>query len=753
MKTQVKFNTVMSLALLPMAVLAADSSTFPTPNGDLSSNGDDGWKGNKPAADAIVVIDQPGDYTVSSDVAFGTIKADVNGVKITNAGTVTLNPAAGQMFNGPSVQNATTTLKGGTWKSTAGARWWVAGVGWDGDTTVGNGYTLVLDGAAVSTTGNGQISKYHSNISLVLTNGASFAVASGSGKDFRFLRDSGSGSKLDVGPGCTVTIPGTIYSDTGSGFAGVRTDVLVDIHGAGAVFNGGSYLSSGCGGTHNCWRVRDGGKLLAANGTFHLGSNAASTDNRLEVLEGAEARLGKVQYNTARDTVVVSNGTLSVASLSVESAASDAALLLQDGAIVTLSENTSSDALVLGGSAGCVTADGLQTTLTLSNKSLAVNGDDNVIEFSNGAALSAPKVTVGGKRNRTKVTAAELNVKNGFNFGASNMTTADGGSLILERGSTATIGWVYPFSADNVVLVDNSTLTLSSEFTFGTYATVTNNSFTVRGAGTAMPRIASDPFGEGPSGNRLVLADHVAWKVGARHFAAKSSNNLLKVTEGAAIDASNDGSGQQFYIGEKANEKCRNNTVEISDGGKLIADRFFLTGSGNRLVVDNGTVDIKSGTDTTYGLWLSYNVSGHTGDASTGNWIVIRGSNSVVTCGTPNARAMCLGGDATATSGLRYEIPEEGYAAGHVPLKAYSLNITAGSRLEVDCAAWAADALAKGVGKKVVLFRSASKISTDVADWVRAQPLGLPANVKLVLTDNEIALKASSGLGLMLLVR
>ena len=95
----------------------------------------------------------------------------------------------------------------------------------------------------------------------------------------------------------------------------------------------------------------------------------------------------------------------------------------------------------------------------------------------------------------------------------------------------------------------------------------------------------------------------------------------------------------------------------------------------------------------------------------------------------------------------------EGYAAGHVPLKAYSLNITLGSRLEVDCAAWAADALVKGIGKKAVLFQSASKIGSEVADWVRAQPLGLPENVKLIVTDNEIILKASSGKGLVISVR
>lgn len=751
MKAQVKFNTVMTLALLPLAVLAADSYTFPTPNGDLASNGDDGWKGGKPTAtDAIVIIDQSGDYTVSSDVAFGTVKADVDGVKIANAGTITLNPSAGQMFNGPNVQNATTTLKGGTWKSTAGAKWWVAGIGWDGDATVGNGYTLVLDGAVVSTSGSFLQAKQRSDITLMLMNGASLAVASASGSDVCFVKDSGARCKLDVGAGCTVTAKQQIYSDKVSS-AGSRTDVLIDIHGSGAVFNGGFYLTSGFKGTHNCWRVRDGGKLLAANGTFHLGSNAASTDNRLEVLESAEAQLSGVQYNTARDTVVVSNGTLDVVSFSVASAASSATLLLQDGA--TLSVSGSGDAFALGGTAGSVTANGAQTKLTVQNN-LAVNGDGNAIALADGAAVAATKVTFGGKRNRAEFTAAELNVQNGFNFGSSSMTTADGGSLTLKQGSTATIGWVYPFSADNVVLVDNSTLTLSSEFTFGTYATVTNNSFTVRGAGTAMPRIAADPFGDGPSGNRLVLADHVAWKIGACHFAATSSNNLLKVTGGSVVDAStDDGRGQQCYIGEKANEKCRNNIVEISDGSRLIADRFFLTGSGNQLVVDNGTVDIKSGTDTTYGLWLSYNAGGHTGDASTDNWLVIRGSNSVVTCGTPAARAMCLGGDATATSGLRYEIPVEGYTAGHAPLKAYSLNITLGSRLEVDCAAWAADALAKGISKKAVLFQSASKIGSEVADWVRAQPLGLPENVKLIVTDNEIILKASSGKGLVISVR
>ena len=200
---------------------------------------------------------------------------------------------------------------------------------------------------------------------------------------------------------------------------------------------------------------------------------------------------------------------------------------------------------------------------------------------------------------------------------------------------------------------------------------------------------------------------------------------------------------QTAYVGPAEDHAgqaaCRGNVIEIADGATFKADRFFVHGVGNRIVVSNATLEVGSyeeGGKGGYALWLGRQVS-------TNNALVLRGRTPRVCARHPGfGKALMLGG----SSILRYEIPPEGYPEGFVPMALngiypigfrHSKDWTpAQEHMEIACAEWAARA-----GDEATELVLARHIAGDARRWIEAQDFGLPGNVLCFVRGGDLILR------------
>ena len=349
-----------------------------------------------------------------------------------------------------------------------------------------------------------------------------------------------------------------------------------------------------------------------------------------------------------------------------------------------------------------------------ANSLLQVGGDfeigrvnsDNVVRIRDGASFSvegtSKSVIIGG-----------------------------GGRHLLEvlNGATATVKGTKFSTCDNRILVSNATYTASWNFYLGTTSAVTGNVMTVTGP-DAVFDWKGNVFGSG-CGNVFELSDRASWRMGGANVTLMggASNNVLRVTGGAVLEnVASPAGDKNFYIGSD-NETKGGNTIEILDGANVKVERFYVRGVGNRVVVSNATLQASASSTAGYGILLGE------GSNSSGNALVVQGATPIVVV---NSCTMNKG------SILRFEVPKEGYASDHVPVTARVLRLDdTVNRIEIDCAAWAANP--NVVRNKLVLIRSATDISSDVADWILAQNAALPEGIRLKVTDREVILQKRDG--------
>ena len=255
-------------------------------------------------------------------------------------------------------------------------------------------------------------------------------------------------------------------------------------------------------------------------------------------------------------------------------------------------------------------------------------------------------------------------------------------------------------------------------------------------------------FGSVPNGHTLMIDDGFVWEssVNTKEMMQAASNCTIRVSNGARLAFSG-----EFFLGHTDySNQCMDNAVEILDGGVMTAKRFYIAGSGNALVVKNGTLRL---TDYAEGIGIGYKHSNAEYTPS-GAKVVISGTTPKI-----EAAGNCY---LKQDSILKFEIPAQGYAEGYVPFEGFRLVFDNTASIEVDCE----DYLAAGGGVLTLMkFKSLpnwTDVEARVAQWLQAQSEAMPlprCSLKYVVKNDDaththhILLRALPPMGLRMVIR
>lgn len=181
------------------------------------------------------------------------------------------------------------------------------------------------------------------------------------------------------------------------------------------------------------------------------------------------------------------------------------------------------------------------------------------------------------------------------------------------------------------------------------------------------------------SGNEVSIENGATFLKASTSFALfkYSHGNTLRVAGGARFGLADTSVANFITIG-RWEASSSNNTVIVEDGGSLEANYIRVTCRENAIVISNATVtcagdgaSVNEGNACTIGYYLA---NSSPANGVTGNRLVMRGS-------TPALRALNGRVMFRYYSHCDFEVPTEGYATGHVPILAKSLEIKTGCHL------------------------------------------------------------------------
>ena len=412
---------------------------------------------------------------------------------------------------------------------------------------------------------------------------------------------------------------------------------------------------------------------------------------------------------------------------------------------------TDSDGAVTDKVNGRTTVTGEGSLLESKSIILGFKTSDNYIQAYDGATIRCNKITINssyGSNNRLVLDDAVLDVtdyillKNGANQGTQ--------SGIVATNSTISVNALTNSCRSSYLDFQNVRFECKGEFHpfyYGRYSTVRFG-----GSEGTLPDFMKNPvtlFGTLPIGHTLLIDDGFMWKNGNGAYTKKmmqsTSNCTIRVCNKASLEWST-----QFFLGHTdfANQ-CLDNVVEILDGGVMTASRFYIAGSGNTLVVSNGTLRL---TDSE-GIGIGYS---HDNAKYTPN-----GAKVVISGATPKIEAAgnCY---LKQDSILKFEIPAQGYAEGYVPFEGLRLFFDNTASIEVDCE----DYLAAGGGVLTLMkFKELPKwtdVEARVAQWLQAQNEAMPlprCSLKYLVKNDDatpshhILLRALPPMGLRMVIR
>ena len=413
---------------------------------------------------------------------------------------------------------------------------------------------------------------------------------------------------------------------------------------------------------------------------------------------------------------------------------------------------TDSDGAVTDKVNGRTTVTGEGSLLESKSIILGFKTSDNYIQAYDGATIRCNKITINssyGSNNRLVLdNHAVLDVtdyillKNGANQGTQ--------SGIVATNSTISVNALTNSCRSSYLDFQNVRFECKGEFHpfyYGRYSTVRFG-----GSEGTLPDFMKNPvtlFGTLPIGHTLLIDDGFMWKNGngayTKNMMQSTSNCTIRVCNKASLEWST-----QFFLGHTdfANQ-CLDNVVEILDGGVMTASRFYIAGSGNTLVVSNGTLRL---TDSE-GIGIGYS---HDNAKYTPN-----GAKVVISGATPKIEAAgnCY---LRQDSILKFEIPAQGYAEGYVPFEGLRLFFDNTASIEVDCE----DYLAAGGGVLTLMkFKELPKwdnVEALLAQWLQAQNEAMPlprCSLKYVVKNDDathphhILLRALPPMGLRMVIR
>lgn len=305
MKKMVGVSFFISAAM----VAVAGNVTCPFDDGNIADAS--AWGGTLPGTDDNLVFSN-GTYTLSADCTFGSVS--MNGsyggsvtfdfrdgdktLKLTKSVTYNVNNS---IFHYPYyVDNATTTLRGGTWDC-SGREFHIVPLGNDSHT----GYTfLMTDGCVITNimqNGDTTFAKRINNMKLKVCGGARLYT----GKTR--LLDSLGTIALEVFGGGLLHFSNHCYTDYNTS-SRPAVHSMVDCHGVGSTLSFKTlYL-----GYYSCGNevaVSDSATMTA--GTVNVNYNPTASNNWLRVMDGAEASLSGVTMRYGYGGILVSNANMS----------------------------------------------------------------------------------------------------------------------------------------------------------------------------------------------------------------------------------------------------------------------------------------------------------------------------------------------------------------------------------------------------------------------------------------------------------
>ena len=430
----------LTCALGVLMAALCHAAGFPLAGGDIASNGADGWNGAKPGSGEEAKFTQAGTYTASGNVTFGSVNFASDGLVFdlrSGNRTVTLDGAT--PIVGPTVANATTQLKGGSWSGTGMTFKFSQGTG------IGERYSLLIsDGAVITDAGTLSLGFGLKNNSVILT-GASEIHA-----DTILLHQWGNtGTKLDVGDGSKVYATGAFMmqqNGTGSYFSGNH---LVDVHGVGSLLQIGADLNFGQYNSDNVVRIRDGAILSVESTGVKM---AGGGRHLLEVLNGATATVRETAVTTCDNRIVVSNATYTVSS----------SFKLGNTSAVTGNVVTVTGAAAAFNWAGNVFGAGSGNVFELSDGAKWRMGGANVTLFTDGVTNNVLRVTGGAVLENVANPAGDKN----FYIGSENETKG-GNTVEILDGANVNVERFFVHGVGNRVVVSNATLRAYSTGGYG----------------------------------------------------------------------------------------------------------------------------------------------------------------------------------------------------------------------------------------------------------------------------------------------
>lgn len=350
-----------------------------------------------------------------------------------------------------------------------------------------------------------------------------------------------------------------------------------------------------------------------------------------------------------------------------------------------------------------------------------------------------------GKDVRILVTNATLNVDE---YLVINSTTGGSGNGILAKDATISIGGGFTNNCNAAVCdFQDVNLTVGGPvklFAAGPGARIRFGGS--RGTQPAAMKSMDDyfPYVSGGGGsNELVIDDgFVMTNKVSQRLCTYMANSTVRVSGGAKMI----NEGKSIHLGHEDHTTSISNTLEVLDGGLVRPYDFRLIGTGNRIVVSNGTIKATSG------IMLGYQYTNK--KPTSGARAVLQGTTPLLDCGVG---ALWMKND----TNLRIEIPAEGYASDFVPITAKTVTFDPDATLDIEYAAF----LAAG-GGELTLMAFTDDVSSKTyggltfPQWLKREEtaMNLPKGCKLRLVvdadgGSRVVFRAGPPPGLMLILR
>ena len=355
--------------------------------------------------------------------------------------------------------------------------------------------------------------------------------------------------------------------------------------------------------------------------------------------------------------------------------------------------------------------------------------DGGTVNFSGTGGIN-----LGGSGSNVGATGNVLFVEHGataiFPIIRSN---TDYNRIFVGDGASLTTAKLLVSSRQNEIILSNATLSCSStDFSLATVDNSTGNVFRAIGSDSSLALPESKYWFQSGHHNMFSLEGGIKLNVQCDALFTNSQHSVFRVTGAETEFGDSDGGlSNRFYIGDKNNQvtdACASNVLEVSDGAVFHSNNIYLMGIGNALVVSNGTVNIY----TEMGLRAGYRDASRNSTNTIGSVVRLCGEKPKIKVSSSAANACMFANQSI----LRFEIPEVGYAKGHVPISADgTFKFDATCRLEIDCAAFA-----RSGGRRLSLVEAGSDITEEVGNNLLANVRGLPEGSRLKISGRTVQL-------------